>query len=631
MSSNNNIRRAPADPEGQQLEDPPLDESYSVVDLDAEIDDHPPTPVAVPAILPTFKDQVRGDSRGNGGINNNSNHSNGSDSRRAPTSVMTHVKRRSHTASSRRSSRRSSQNTAADEKMAAEIAGLPLESGGSGDPAFKDQTQSATSNKNDARNHNSRSTTNSRGSSAAFPPDSTIVFADAMVVPSTTVVSDLQDSNNTTMDVWNVDAAAALPPAGAAAAQPPAEAAQRGPGLGERRASDSTKPTIASSGAGTSGGGGGGFKSLLVPESERGRWVCRLVLLGILVGIVAVVVVVVLTGGGDDDGDGDSTTATSPNGPEPAPTNGAAGAPTPAPAPTAAAPFPSLVTQPPISSTTLAPTPTPAVGAPTPTTATPPVTAAPVSTRTQEVVSLMQSVSLKIFSNGDTAINYPPVTNTPEELALQWLVEQDPVGQDASATNARLIQRYALATLYYATAGADWTVPWDLTLADECDGSNWFGIQCVEAIVDGLVENVVAILDFNPDGVSGNNLQGTLPDDLGLLVFLQGVDVSFNPDLQGEIPSTVDGLTEMRNWIASNSGMEGPLPDAIGSWVLLVQFWVDGCLHTGPLPDTIGAWINLEVLSVYENDFSGSLPDSIGDWTQITSFGVHQNAFTGPL
>ena len=79
-----------------------------------------------------------------------------------------------------------------------------------------------------------------------------------------------------------------------------------------------------------------------------------------------------------------------------------------------------------------------------------------------------------------TTVAYPPVTATPEELALQWLIEVDPTDYSSLSTDARqlqLRQRYSLATLYYSTGGASWTTAsnWLSGGITEC---SWFGVTC---------------------------------------------------------------------------------------------------------------------------------------------------------
>ena len=80
-------------------------------------------------------------------------------------------------------------------------------------------------------------------------------------------------------------------------------------------------------------------------------------------------------------------------------------------------------------------------------------TAAPIASqdRIDGIATFIQSITLS-----EDAIAYPPVTTgsaTPNELALQWLIEDDPLQVNAvtAARQFLLQQRYALATLYFHT------------------------------------------------------------------------------------------------------------------------------------------------------------------------------------
>ena len=81
----------------------------------------------------------------------------------------------------------------------------------------------------------------------------------------------------------------------------------------------------------------------------------------------------------------------------------------------------------------------------------------------QELESLLSSVS---FDNG-TALQTP---STPQNDALIWLANNTNLD---SYSDARKIQRYVLATLYYSTNGAQWLDNTDwLTDLDECTWYN---------------------------------------------------------------------------------------------------------------------------------------------------------------
>ena len=82
--------------------------------------------------------------------------------------------------------------------------------------------------------------------------------------------------------------------------------------------------------------------------------------------------------------------------------------------------------------------------------------------------------------------------SAPQYLAAKWLVDEDTYWRDSGLTleDPKIIQRYALATLYFSSGGNNWKLCgknspscgdtiW-LTASDECD---WFSLGCDESIV----------------------------------------------------------------------------------------------------------------------------------------------------
>lgn len=84
-------------------------------------------------------------------------------------------------------------------------------------------------------------------------------------------------------------------------------------------------------------------------------------------------------------------------------------------------------------------------------------------------------------------------SNNPYRMAATWIVEDDDFDSEAD-----ILDRYALATVYYAFEGNEWTnsTNW-LTSTPICEG--WFGVTCDD---EG---NVVEL------ELSNNNLQGEIP------------------------------------------------------------------------------------------------------------------------
>ena len=130
-------------------------------------------------------------------------------------------------------------------------------------------------------------------------------------------------------------------------------------------------------------------------------------------------------------------------------------------------------------------------------------------------------------------------------------------------------EKDALIALYNSTNGASWNSTWNLNRPVK----SWHGVK---------VENdhVVALnLQFN-------NLQGTLPNEIGDLVYLEKMNLGFNK-LQGHIPSTIKNLQNLTSLELFMNRFDGPIPSEIGQ----LQ--------------------HLEILKLYSNKFTGEFPQSL--------------------
>jgi len=176
-------------------------------------------------------------------------------------------------------------------------------------------------------------------------------------------------------------------------------------------------------------------------------------------------------------------------------------------------------------------------------------TAAPTRSNKTEMELLMDAS----FDGGE-AIR---TTGTAEQAAY-LLISVSGVMQD-SPSDARILEKFALSTFYYATGGPDWkegSASWaDLDSNDcvkqhiVCDDDNdqatiW--IEMPNNNVQGSIPADLALLSrLQHLDLAGNDLQGTIPSQLGLLTDLKLLDLSNNPNLQGPLPSEIQNLPNL--------------------------------------------------------------------------------------
>ena len=102
----------------------------------------------------------------------------------------------------------------------------------------------------------------------------------------------------------------------------------------------------------------------------------------------------------------------------------------------------------------------------------------PNTERATEFLNFVNSITLTMRT-----LSYPS-DSTPEELALQWLVDKD-VGTDVSVSATVLTQRYVLATLWFGNG--PFTPPHEDTWISDTDECNWLNIICTNGEVVSIV------------------------------------------------------------------------------------------------------------------------------------------------
>jgi hypothetical protein len=255
--------------------------------------------------------------------------------------------------------------------------------------------------------------------------------------------------------------------------------------------------------------------------------------------------------------------------------------------------------------------------------------------RAAAVASVINNITL----SGRTIV-YPYKASTadsvipPEELALQWLIEKDPL-KLSNATGSdkfRLGQRYALLTLWFQqSVSSPWsTVTGWLKLTEEC---KWYGLTCVETDFGDGIGLQSALTEI---ALPGNDLNcGDILPDFGLLASLRLINFGSNtftgtlPD--GKLPASIGQWRSITRADFSYNLHTGTLPDGIGQWSHLETLDFSWIGLSGTLPESIGNWRYIKKAAFHFNFFGGELPASVGQWTNLESIHLHENKLTGTL
>jgi Leucine-rich repeat (LRR) protein len=250
------------------------------------------------------------------------------------------------------------------------------------------------------------------------------------------------------------------------------------------------------------------------------------------------------------------------------------------------------------------------------------------------------SVIVDAFPEGQLALQDP---NSPQSMALQWL--ESSANSDISTVESYL-QRYALATLYYATNGNEWNdnTAW-LSNTNEC---SWISTASSLGICDefgryteldlqdnnlrGPLPPEIAILSDTLQSINlrGNDISGAFPTVLGAMVNLEILELSTN-SLSGPIPQDLFNLTNLKRLSLFENNLLSTIPSLIGQLTRLELLDVGSNQMTGTIPSTIGQLGRLAGLSVYGNLFTGTLPVEIADLQSLQLLYADSNDFRAPL
>jgi len=212
-------------------------------------------------------------------------------------------------------------------------------------------------------------------------------------------------------------------------------------------------------------------------------------------------------------------------------------------------------------------------------------TLAPVPLERDAIAALIQARSASTsFSD----------SSSPQSQSLDWILS-DPFSSDGLSED-RLVQRFAMATLYYSTNGNNWDHGGWVESKNECDWDN------------------------DNDGVRRCSQE----------FMLVGLDLLFD-SLFGRIPIEVGLLTHLKFLSFSLNKLTGSMPTELGLLTQLEELHLSGNQLTGSLPTELGLMTQLKQLRLHVNQLKGSLPSELGVLTQLTQLGLANNHVTGSM
>mmetsp|Transcript_24147 Transcript_24147/g.51202 ORF Transcript_24147/g.51202 Transcript_24147/m.51202 type:complete len:299 (+) Transcript_24147:487-1383(+) len=208
---------------------------------------------------------------------------------------------------------------------------------------------------------------------------------------------------------------------------------------------------------------------------------------------------------------------------------------------------------------------------------------------------------------------------SPQSLAFEWLWSEIENGSN-QYSELQLRQRYALATLYWSTTGEGWTQDLGfLSSSSECswdisDGyiPTWYGkMRRLDAHDEyDACNDAGSITSLS---IRGNDLSGTLPNELSLLADLKTFQFRGEGSLYGSIPTQLGALTKVQLFAIEGTQITGKIPSEIGQMKLLDFLDVSNNFLTGHIPTEMGNLKSLQAFDIHQNTgISGEVPVELG-------------------
>ena len=176
--------------------------------------------------------------------------------------------------------------------------------------------------------------------------------------------------------------------------------------------------------------------------------------------------------------------------------------------------------------------------------------------------------------------------------------------------------RDALIALYNATNGPGWGRS-DNWLSD-APLNAWYGVFTDS---DGRVVGL---------SLHSNNLQGTIPAEIGKLNRLATVHLGYN-GLQGTIPPELGSLAQLTQIYLENNALSGLIPPELGGLKRLDVLNLRANSLTGPIPPELGNLTALARLRLAYNGLSGPIPSELGNLESLLYLSLFENQLTGPI
>lgn len=205
-------------------------------------------------------------------------------------------------------------------------------------------------------------------------------------------------------------------------------------------------------------------------------------------------------------------------------------------------------------------------------------------------------------TGGDRYYTVQMDDNTP----MYWYNDEFP--------SANVSDSLALVALYYATNGDFWN-----------DNTNW--LTGPVATWKGVTMHNTRVTHIT---LSNNNLDGEIPSEIGGLSELRYLDLG-QGNVFGVIPPEIGNLTNLEWLMLSENQLTGSIPSEIGNLSSLQGLYMYDNMLSGSIPSEIGNLTTLLYLDLVVNQLSGSIPPEIGNLVNLKDLYLRNNLLSGSI
>lgn len=194
-------------------------------------------------------------------------------------------------------------------------------------------------------------------------------------------------------------------------------------------------------------------------------------------------------------------------------------------------------------------------------------------------------------------------------------------------------ERLGKQTVYSFLVGENnLTGPFPGNLFEKCYGLDQVIVNVSNNRISGQLPTDISDLcgSLSLLDASGNQINGSIPQNIGILGSLIALNLSSN-HLQGEIPISLGKIKGLRCLSLAGNNLTGSIPSGLGNLQALEVLELSSNSLSGEIPKDIVNLRSLTVLLLNDNKLSGQIPSALANVTTLSAFNVSFNNLSGPL